>query len=281
MAIPHDDYVKVKNWLASGVPAILVEIAAVKGSAPRESDAMMAVSEHAMAGTIGGGQLEWIALREARERLTSGKAGGDLDIPLGPEIGQCCGGRVVLRFSIIDAAIAERLRADAKRQRASEPQVIIFGAGHTGRALARAFEPLPCRAFLADIRAECFAGYRSRVEGLHLAMPEAAIRDAPARSAFVAMTHSHDLDFLITAEALKRGDAAYCGMIGSATKRAVFLNWLDENGYGRAIAEQLVCPIGGSAVRDKRPEVIAALTAAEILTALYADREREAGASIR
>ncbi len=273
MAIPHDDYVKVKDWLASGVPAILVQIASVKGSAPRESDAMMAVSEHAMAGTIGGGQLEWIALREARNRLKSGEPGGDLDIPLGPEIGQCCGGRVVLRFSMIDQAVSEQLHAQSERQRESEPHVLIFGAGHTGRALARAFEPLPCRVFLADSRAESLAGHRSRVEALHVAMPEAAVRGAPPRSAFVAMTHSHDLDFLITAEALKRGDAAYCGMIGSATKRAVFLNWLDENGYGRAIADQLVCPIGGSAVRDKRPEVIAALTAAEILTALYADRE--------
>lgn len=281
MAIPHDDYVKVTDWLASGVPAILVEIASVKGSAPRDGDAAMAVSEHAMAGTIGGGQLEWIALGEARQRLRLGEPGSDLDIPLGPEIGQCCGGRVVLRFSIIDATIAERLRAQAERQRAGEPHVLIFGAGHTGRALARAFESLPCRAFLVDTRAECFAGYRSRVEALHVAMPEAAVRDAPPASAFVTMTHSHDLDFLITAEALSRRDAAYCGMIGSATKRAVFLNWLDENGYGRAIAEGLVCPIGGGAVRDKRPEVIAALTAAEILTALYVDGRRPDGASMR
>ncbi len=94
------------------------------------------------------------------------------------------------------------------------------------------------------------------------------MRDAPPGSAFVAMTHSHATDFLIMAEALKRGDAAYCGMIGSATKRAVFAGWLGDNGYDTALAQRLTCPIGGSAVRDKRPEVIAALTAAEIITAL-------------
>ena len=82
------------------------------------------------------------------------------------------------------------------------------------------------------------------------------------------MTHSHDLDFLVTAEALRRGDAALVGMIGSATKRAVFLNWLGANGYARSSGDALICPIGGSAVRDKRPAVIAALAAAQILTAL-------------
>jgi xanthine dehydrogenase accessory factor len=58
-------------------------------------------------------------------------------------------------------------------------------------------------------------------------------------------------------------------MIGSKTKRAVFSSWLADEGYGRELARKLTCPIGGSAVRDKRPQVIAALTAAEILTALY------------
>ena len=106
-------------------------------------------------------------------------------------------------------------------------------------------------------------------------MPEEVVRNAPPGSAFVAMTHSHSLDFLIAAEALARGDAAYCGMIGSATKRAVFAGWLAEHDLDRRLAGKLVCPIGGSVVRDKRPEVIAALTAAEILTALHADGMRE------
>ena len=82
------------------------------------------------------------------------------------------------------------------------------------------------------------------------------------------MTHDHSLDFLITAEALRRGEGAYVGMIGSATKRALFMNWLEDNGHGRDLGDSLTCPIGGSAVKDKRPEVIAALTAAEILGVL-------------
>jgi len=64
-------------------------------------------------------------------------------------------------------------------------------------------------------------------------------------------------------------------MIGSATKRATFASWLSrEAGGERSWLERLTLPIGGSFVKDKRPEVIAAMTAAEILTALAAYRDR-------
>ena len=56
-------------------------------------------------------------------------------------------------------------------------------------------------------------------------VPEEMVRDAPAGSAFVVLTHDHALDFLIVAEALKREDAAYVGMIGSKTKKATFRSW--------------------------------------------------------
>ena len=101
-------------------------------------------------------------------------------------------------------------------------------------------------------------------------MPEEVVREAPAGSAFVVLTHDHALDFLIVAEALKREDAAYVGMIGSKTKKATFKNWfLKMAGGSEAEFARLVSPIGGDAVKDKRPAVIAALAAAEIMTALF------------
>ena len=85
------------------------------------------------------------------------------------------------------------------------------------------------------------------------------------------LTHDHALDFLIVAEALKREDAAYVGMIGSKTKKATFKSWyLKTAGGSEEAFARLVCPIGGEAVKDKRPAVIAALAAAEIMTALFA-----------
>ncbi len=86
--------------------------------------------------------------------------------------------------------------------------------------------------------------------------------------AYHPLTHDHALDFLIAAEALQRQDAAYVGMIGSKTKKATFKNWLKREAGREDLFENLVCPIGGAVVKDKRPEVIAALAAAEILTAV-------------
>ncbi|MEL6794670.1 MAG: XdhC family protein, partial [Pseudomonadota bacterium] len=93
-------------------------------------------------------------------------------------------------------------------------------------------------------------------------------RAAPRGAAFVVLTYDHALDFLIAAEALKRSDAAYVGMIGSATKRAAFDGWMRREALEGAA--RLTCPIGAVGKGDKRPEVIAAHVAAEILTALSA-----------
>ena len=94
------------------------------------------------------------------------------------------------------------------------------------------------------------------------------MRDAPSGAAFIVLTHDHALDFLIVSEALKRDDAAYVGLIGSATKRAVFARQWREAGGEDACFDVLVCPIGGAHLRDKRPSVIAALTVAEVMAAL-------------
>jgi xanthine dehydrogenase accessory factor len=106
-----------------------------------------------------------------------------------------------------------------------------------------------------------------RIETCLTAMPEALVREAPPGSSFVILTHDHALDFLITSEALQRKDAAYIGMIGSKTKRMTFRNWLTRDIGRPELFDNLVCPIGGSEVKDKRPAVIATLAAAEILTA--------------
>jgi xanthine dehydrogenase accessory factor len=107
------------------------------------------------------------------------------------------------------------------------------------------------------------------VEARLTPVPEEAVREAPPGSAYVVLTHDHSLDFLIVAEALRRTDAAYVGMIGSKTKRATFRSWyLREAGGSEADLARLVCPIGGDRVPDKRPAVIAALAAAEIIAAL-------------
>ncbi|UCI31263.1 xanthine dehydrogenase accessory protein XdhC [Mesorhizobium sp. B4-1-4] len=192
-----------------------------------------------------------------------------LDVPLGPEIGQCCGGRVEVLIRLVDAALAAELVAAAETEEAHLPHVYIFGGGHVGQALASTVALLPVHGVVIETRAEALEGMPETVETRLTPMPEAEVRRAPPGTAFAVLTHDHALDFLIVAEALKRDDAAYVGMIGSKTKKATFRNWFLKSADGsEAEFGRLVSPIGGDAVKDKRPPVIAALAAAEIMTAL-------------
>jgi xanthine dehydrogenase accessory factor len=258
-------------FLAAAPTIALVEVTQARGSTPREKGAWMLVSPSAIFGTIGGGQLEFLAIDKARELIGENVASGALDIPLGPEIGQCCGGRVEIGISLVD----ERKRAELERRAAAEdegrPHVLVFGGGHVGHALSAALTLLPLSVTVIETRADALDGIAPGAATLLTPVPEEAVRAAPAGSAFVVLTHDHALDFLIVAEALKRGDAAYVGMIGSKTKKATFRSWyFREAGGTEEEFGRLVSPIGGSDLRDKRPAVIAALAAAEIMRALGA-----------
>ena len=301
----------LRDFLAGQGRIALVEVVGTKGSTPREKGAFMLVSQAAILGTIGGGQLEYMAIDKAQQMLFSPLEGemsakptegvlsegtakalspvdptspdgfaatlpsrgrdirATLDVPLGPEIGQCCGGRVEVLIRLVDAGLAAELVASAETEEAHLPYVYIFGGGHVGQALASAVALLPVHAVVIETRAEALEGMPQTVETRLTPMPEAMVRDAPAGTAFAILTHDHALDFLIVAEALKRNDTAYVGMIGSKTKKATFKKWFLKSADGsEAEFARLVSPIGGDAVKDKRPPIIAALAAAEIMTAV-------------
>ncbi|WP_273507369.1 xanthine dehydrogenase accessory protein XdhC [Fulvimarina manganoxydans] len=262
-----------RTALEGGSSAILVTVSQALGSTPREAGAWMLVGADDVVGTIGGGRLEFDAIDRARDMLQSGESEAQTNVPLGPEIGQCCGGRVSLSFRLQNAADLGALQAKAERERIGQPAVFIFGAGHTGRALAKALAALPLAVTLVDSRPETLNALPHAIRCEAAAMPETWIETAPPSSGFVVMTHDHGLDFLITAAALAREDAAYVGMIGSATKKARFASYLRDLGRPSDI-DRLTLPIGASALRDKRPEVIAALTASEVLTCLLSAQQK-------
>ncbi len=230
----------------------------------------MFVATGALWGTIGGGQLEFMAINAARDMLRDGMLHQDLDVPLGPEIGQCCGGRVELKLNRMRASDKRAAKERAALREEELPHVYVMGAGHVGRALANQLQHLPVRCILVDTRADeidlCTAIVETRVS----AIPEAEIWNAPAGSAFIVLTHDHGLDFLLTSAALERQDAAYVGMIGSATKRVKLRNWAHKHCDGQSI-EHLKCPIGASGSRDKRPSVIAAFVVAEVMAELTSE----------
>jgi xanthine dehydrogenase accessory factor len=264
------------RWLAEGVPFTLAEIAETQGSAPREKGAVMAVSLLETAGTIGGGQLEWDVIARARKLLVSTLDSEDAALVLGPALGQCCGGRVLIRIKRAQSVDVDVLTAQQDAAQAVRPAVFIYGAGHVGRALARALAPLPLRTMLIDSRAEELAKADIPDITQHLTLAPATIAEqAESNAAHIIMTHSHALDSLIASAVLERGDFRYLGIIGSHTKAASFRSAFRAMDLPEDRIACLICPIGNVGVRDKRPEVIAALAAAEVIGRLLRDFEED------
>jgi xanthine dehydrogenase accessory factor len=141
--------------------------------------------------------------------------------------------------------------------------VVLFGAGHVGRAVARILGTLPCDVVWVDGRDHEFpadVAPNVRVEATDA--PLAEVRAAPPDTCFLVMTHSHALDFDIGEAILARGDFRYFGLIGSRTKRRSFEQRLARRGLD---ASRMTCPIGVPGIAGKEPEVIAVAVAAQLL----------------
>lgn len=274
-------------------PAALVTILATEGSTPRGPGARMVVTQAGLSGTIGGGALEHQATAQARAILALAPGSWRIqDYPLGPLLGQCCGGRVRLLVEHLarvpegEAPYAVRLGETLSREAGAagcaalparglkleagdsfiEPDeggslpVLMFGAGHVGRAIAARAEGLPLRLAWYDSRPEA-----AEMPGVVLAGEDqmvACAGSAGGETAVVILTHDHGLDYRLAAAALA-SSARYVGLIGSQTKRARFLSRLAADGVDAA---RLACPIGLPGIRGKAPDVIAIATLAQLLT---------------
>jgi xanthine dehydrogenase accessory factor len=261
---------RLATLLTKGERVVHVKVERAQGSTPREAGASMLVLESGdFHGTIGGGALEWEALRVARALFEPGHPPVLLrDFPLGPELAQCCGGRMALRFELFapeDAAsIAERA---AREDKAAATPLALFGAGHVGRALVLALAPLPFRIRWIDARADAFPSLvPHNVEMRAPADPVAEVAALEADAFVLVMTHSHPLDLAIVSQALPRS-FPFVGLIGSATKRARFESRMKDAGLPEAARLRLVCPVGVEGVDGKEPAIIAASMAAALLRA--------------
>ncbi len=297
-----------------GDPAVLVTVAEARGSTPREAGAKMLVRANDIVGSIGGGQLELLAIDSARRLIGGGEKPSLIRHSLGPDLGQCCGGAVGLLLEPITAADHGWLEAwqrccnqsapavlttqdDGRKVWTSDPasrvasrvgssrveaqgeswrvvEVVgrsarplwIYGAGHVGRVLATVLAELDFDLTWLDSRPGQFpaavpAGVRTMVEP-SLAT---AVDYAPPSCLYLVMTHSHQLDLEICDHVLRRGDAAFLGLIGSATKKARFLSGLKARGHGPSALEQVICPIGLAQIPGKQPMAIAVSVAAQLL----------------
>ncbi len=295
---------QLSDFVARHGSAALISVHDVKGSAPREAGARMVVRpDGAFHGTIGGGQLEFRMLDIAREMLGAGRGPARIiDQALGPDLGQCCGGRVKILIETFDsrdmedltplvAAEAEgrlfelecRLEDGRVRREFSSAvgddrwtgwrethgevrtPVLLFGAGHVGRALVLSLASLPFAVRWLDDRDDAFPSHLPpNATAVRMWDPQAEIAEASPHSLILVMTHDHPLDMAIAAAALRR-DFPYVGLIGSATKRARFEKRFRELGLPEETIRSLVCPIGLPGIEDKDPAVIAASVTAQLL----------------
>jgi xanthine dehydrogenase accessory factor len=146
--------------------------------------------------------------------------------------------------------------------------VVLFGAGHVGKALIHVLGALPCRVTWVDGRTELFPdAVPDNVGVVYSDWPFDAVDDAPRDASFLVMTHSHALDLRICERVLRRADFSFLGLIGSDVKRDRFVRRFEARGIPAEMISRMVCPIGIEGVDGKHPGVIAVAVAAQLLLA--------------
>ncbi|UWR21781.1 xanthine dehydrogenase accessory protein XdhC [Sulfitobacter sp. S190] len=247
---------------------ITVEITATRGSAPRDAGTVMVVSPTDITGTIGGGALEYRAIETARRLMAKDRPLLEETIPLGPDLGQCCGGAVSLRYSTAahapDAPQPTRFAPGLVPDR-SLGDLWVWGAGHVGRAVIRQAAPL--RAFnLCWIDSDMTrfpADIPDTVTPLAARDMPRLVTHAPRTAHHLIFTYSHDIDLALCSALLTHGFAS-CGLIGSQTKKTRFFKRLRAAGL---TPERIDCPIGTPA-QGKHPDAIAHSTLTVLLKTL-------------
>jgi xanthine dehydrogenase accessory factor len=256
----------------------LVRVKETRGSVPRETGAMMLVTEDGMLGSVGGGTLEWKAMASAQRLLRSGGQRTFERYVLGPDLGQCCGGQVSLETVVLDPQALDALET------AEEPRnrpLYIFGAGHVGRALVLLLAQFDFEIHWCDPRPGAFPAVTpANVVCRNDDDMPGILGTARQGSLVLVMTHSHTLDLAVVDASLRQQAVVATGLIGSATKRARFEKRLAAAGIPPERVAELICPIGIGGIRSKRPEAIALSTAAQLVALDETLKVREASPSM-
>ncbi len=275
------------RWLAASCRAVRVSIIEARGSTPQAVGARMLVCADQIAGTIGGGNLEWQAVTRARVLLNESSFGCvEESQSLGASLGQCCGGMVRLRFELVSESMIAVWPVEKPLF-----ELHLFGMGHVAEALVNVLSALPCVIHWHDER-ESFVELRSRqwssrtikatlliasdgkLGGMQGAapdysgpksVPESAYASAPAPTLALIMTHSHAVDFDLCRRILAGTAFEWVGLIGSGTKRSRFERRFRQAGLIEPQIQKLTCPIGLTELKFKQPELLALSVAAQLL----------------
>jgi len=288
----------LRELLNDDEAVVLVTVIEARGSTPRDEGAWLVVGGKGFTGTIGGGALEFDAMARARDLLSQNGMWlrQVLEQPLGPNLGQCCGGHVRLLFERIgktEMAEIDRLnehaptchplksgvpvsdistesREDSQsvyhRPATSPPRpLFVYGAGHVGRALMAITGDLGFDRTWVDISQDRFpATVPEDIDVLVAVQPAVAAGFAPDNAVHLVMTHDHTLDQEICAQILQKGSFGFLGLIGSDTKRTRFTRRLSGAGIDNSMLDRLVCPVGIRTITGKDPARVALSIAAQL-----------------
>lgn len=252
------DWVTKSHELILGrEPFVIVTVSQVLGSAPREVGAKMIVlPDRTFYGTIGGGQLERLALEDGQKILINKELSQSRRYPLGAKAAQCCGGVVELLFEVVN----------------QQPDLYLFGAGHVGQAISQTLSGTAFKVHLIDDRSEWVHSPEVPTSTVrHCTNWEDFVAEAdwdPQRTYVAILTHRHDLDEEILKDVLGRA-RRYVGLIGSKAKWKRFESRLKGRGVPEQDIQSVRCPFG-LFVGGKSPKEIAISFAAEILQTHYA-----------
>jgi len=246
---------KLKSNIDYKKNIIKAKIINVKGSSPNKINDFMLVAPKDIFGTIGGGNLEYLVIEESKLMLKNKSKRKKLNIPLGPGIGQCCGGYVEIILTLhknTDAAMK-----DEKVNESFKEDLYIFGAGHIGQALIETIGNLNFNTYLIDSREEYLKmSVNKDVNYLLSKEPWKVVNKLKDNAYYVVLTHSHEYDLKILNEILTK-KFTFVGLIGSTTKKQRFFKRLTENGHNKNIIKKIECPIGVDIGNSKDPNEIA------------------------
>ena len=247
---------------------ILATIIKAKGSVPRNENVSMVISSSMQFGTIGGGELEYQITRESKSLLNTLNYNQKIiELPLGPSLGQCCGGFVKIQLNKFKNGKDLLLKNNLKEQIISKNQnLYIFGAGHVAKALLSKLDGVGFNIFVIDSRENFISKINADYVFPILSKEHnVIIKNTPSKSYYLIMTHSHQLDLTICDLLLKKNDYEFIGLIGSKTKKTRFTKRLIEIGYDQKSINNIECPIGINSIKGKEPDVIAISIIARLL----------------
>lgn len=268
------DWLKaVEHLRASRRAGVLVTVASVRGHAPREAGAKLVVAVDGTWGTVGGGNLEAVAVDRARDLLGEGRSEPELlTVALSDRAPfqhgvQCCGGEVTILLEPLPVV----------------PAVAVFGVGHVGLELARILARHDLELHLVDSRPEqttperlaVLADARARVHVHRVqVLPELVLAELPHGSHVLVMTHDHAEDAALCDVALRTPRLGSIGLIGSAGKWARFRRRLADEGHSAEEIARITTPIGLPDITGKDPPTVAVSVAAALVRTI--ERERAA-----